>query len=445
MFDKVNSNDIGNDGFPAEILEKKLLNELKCISGSYCAPLGYVFICLLVFCGSLIGGNHVVQVKEGYFIYNNLYVGIVGGSGSGKTPVLAFFMKIFGALEQEIKKFKGKNNEELFHISFTYEALVKALEINPQGLLLVRDELANVFFEAGRYNKNGNETLKVFLNECYSGGRYKSSVLSRGLTCIERVLLSIIGGLTPSLLRGVFSNMDSESGFLQRFNFYYLPDRLKFFSEDAISTEHEATLMNLLSDLYENRTEARVVLRVSQDALELWRQWERDVEWLRYNNAYGYEELSGYLSKHKELPFKVASILFHVYQAMRASEKTEIDKSLMEVAIKISDFMSNQSIKVWEIFLDKNCKLTRDNLDANLLVTLEILIKDDKRYYFQATEIKDALNRYVKTKYGEKAVEYSAQAVGKSLNKLGFHHKRTSAGVMYAVYAALINELKGNV
>ena len=84
-------------------------------------------------------------------------------------------MKIFGALEQEIKKIKGKNNEELFHISFTYEALVKALEINPQGLLLVRDELANVFFEAGRYNKNGNETLKVFLNECYSGGRYMSS------------------------------------------------------------------------------------------------------------------------------------------------------------------------------------------------------------------------------------------------------------------------------
>lgn len=107
----------------------------------------------------------------------------------------------------------------------TVEKLGELLNENPNGLILVRDELSGWL---AKLNKEEYQADRAFYLECFDGnGHYTYDRIGRGTIEIENCTLSIIGGIQPSKLaplvrdavRGV-----ADDGLIQRFQFAIWPD-----------------------------------------------------------------------------------------------------------------------------------------------------------------------------------------------------------------------------
>ncbi|MGM1052477.1 MAG: YfjI family protein [Pseudomonadota bacterium] len=108
------------------------------------------------------------------------------------------------------------------------EALGERLNENPNGLTLVRDELAGWL---AKMQQEEHAADRAFYLECFNGdGRYTYDRIGRGTIAIENCTLSIIGGIQPAkiapLVRGVAKGTDDD-GLIQRFQLAVWPDQPK--------------------------------------------------------------------------------------------------------------------------------------------------------------------------------------------------------------------------
>jgi len=108
------------------------------------------------------------------------------------------------------------------------EALGERLNENPNGLTLVRDELAGWL---AKMQQEEHASDRAFYLECFNGdGRYTYDRIGRGTIAIENCTLSIIGGIQPAkiapLVRGVAKGTDDD-GLIQRFQLAVWPDQPK--------------------------------------------------------------------------------------------------------------------------------------------------------------------------------------------------------------------------
>jgi hypothetical protein len=110
----------------------------------------------------------------------------------------------------------------------TVEALGERLNENPNGLLLIRDELS------GWLSKMGQEEFasdRAFYLEAFNGkDDYTYDRIGRGTIRIENCMLSIVGGIQPSKIAPVVkgaANGASDDGLIQRFQLAVWPDAVK--------------------------------------------------------------------------------------------------------------------------------------------------------------------------------------------------------------------------
>jgi hypothetical protein len=108
----------------------------------------------------------------------------------------------------------------------TVAKIGELLSQNPNGLLVVRDELAGLIASLSRED---GQSDRAFYLECYNGnGRFTFDRIGRGTVEIEACCLSLVGGIQPArlapLVRGTVSGADDD-GLLQRFQLAVWPDR----------------------------------------------------------------------------------------------------------------------------------------------------------------------------------------------------------------------------
>ncbi|MBM4225220.1 MAG: DUF3987 domain-containing protein, partial [Gammaproteobacteria bacterium] len=105
----------------------------------------------------------------------------------------------------------------------TVEALGDVASTNPRGLVLYRDELAGFVGGIGQYKKTPGADEAFWLS-AYEGKRHSVDRRSTGSTTVPRLLVSVLGGIQPTVLRGVMSERNrGASGFAARFWFIWPP------------------------------------------------------------------------------------------------------------------------------------------------------------------------------------------------------------------------------
>lgn len=107
----------------------------------------------------------------------------------------------------------------------TVEKLGELLNLNPNGLLLFRDELAGFLRTMER---EGHENDRAFYCEAWNGsGSYTYDRIGRGTLRIEAACLSVLGGMQPgplaAYLRETFGD-GGDDGLIQRFQLMVYPD-----------------------------------------------------------------------------------------------------------------------------------------------------------------------------------------------------------------------------
>ena len=97
----------------------------------------------------------------------------------------------------------------------TTEVLGVILGRQPRGTLMVRDELAGFFGDMNRYNNGSGD--RPFWLEGYGGGDFSVERLSRDPVTIDRLTVSVLGGIQPDRLAALLMKAGNDDGMLARF------------------------------------------------------------------------------------------------------------------------------------------------------------------------------------------------------------------------------------
>jgi hypothetical protein len=231
------------------------------------APVDYVFLNLIAVASAVIGNARRVHPFGNWIEQPNLWGATVGNPSTKKTPALDPFKRACLELEKqempahdaELRKWEKKAEaakaaedawKEKVRIAYkndrdlpdkpanataperpspprllisdsTTEEAVNILSHNPRGLTLVRSELPALFGQLDRYGGAGAD--RGFYLECWDGRSHTvDRVKHKGVPVrVPFASLSIVGGIQPDKLHGVFAAPDD--GLVARFLFIW-PD-----------------------------------------------------------------------------------------------------------------------------------------------------------------------------------------------------------------------------
>lgn len=219
--------------FPVDKLPAWLQHVVNTHSQIYNTPPEIWAIAFL--CGIASASGKRFRLNTGnYSNYPQLWVMIVGTSGTGKSEPLAVayrpLEKINGEryekylLEYEKWEKEGKSGpppswHQTLINDTTPEALFSVLGHATNGLTLYRDELSGWFLDIGRYNKSGEvgHYISIYNNKNITINRKQDKPIF-----IPEPLLSIVGTIQPGVLKDVLTQNNAEqSGFAQRFLYMF--------------------------------------------------------------------------------------------------------------------------------------------------------------------------------------------------------------------------------
>ena len=171
-----NTLNISPNGLNEPLEKLPLYNTIPEIQG-FVKKLGEVYQVDVDFCTSTIysavaavlGKKITLRDAKGYINTPALWLCHVAPSGYGKSPVEAEVMRplvvrqaqLHAAHKAQMQEWEQKKEggkpkmRRVFVSDSTPEALYQALEANPDGLLLYRDELSGWPSDFGRYNASG--------------------------------------------------------------------------------------------------------------------------------------------------------------------------------------------------------------------------------------------------------------------------------------------------
>lgn len=244
-------------------------------------PPDFIAAAALVSLGSIIGARCAIKPKrrDSWLIVPNLWGGIVGDPSAKKSPAWGAALRpldrlvrkasdehksaldgikteelVFELQEQEIKKrmsvaMKNKGKGDLAEIKAehknhmsnlldnapklrryktndsTIEKLGELLRDNPNGLLVLRDELVGLL---ASWDREGREGDRAFFLEAWNGNQsFDTDRIGRGHIYIPNLCVSIFGGIQPDKLVGYLEQTAhalSNDGMLQRFQLLVYPD-----------------------------------------------------------------------------------------------------------------------------------------------------------------------------------------------------------------------------
>jgi hypothetical protein len=286
-----------------------LLPHCKDVSYRMQAPLEYAITSLLTGFGALLGNKFSIypKDKDNWRVVANIWGIIVGDAGSLKTPVITDTSKYIKRLDDDLA-YQQKQLKKQHHISVkaleaqmkvmkqtntkqnptsnpnviqqltqleiqlqdlkdsapperriivkdaTVEKLGELLADNGNGMYFLLDELINLL---KTLEKQGHENDRGFLLEAWNGiNSYTFDRILRGSTKIDKVCLSILGTIQPTVLKKYVNRSLSENvsdGLLSRFQIVLFPPKAKQWQyvNQAPDAQAEKVIQDLVNFCYQ--------------------------------------------------------------------------------------------------------------------------------------------------------------------------------------------------
>lgn len=394
-----------------ELLPDSLRPWIQDITKRMQVPNEFIAVPAIISIASLIGRKVGVYPKQNdnWLVVPNLWGGIVARPGYFKSPAIAEALKPMEALvhkancryEKEQKKWEiTKNINEA-----TYEAvkaqLVKALRAgrcedievlqgrlmelkqetedkkprarryktndatvekislllldNPNGLLLVRDEL---YGWIASLNKAGREGDREFYLESWNGyGSYTVDRVGRGTIHVPALCLSILGGIQPGKLEkhiDASRMFEGDDGLLQRFQLLIYPELESSWTNYDVSPDIKAyqKVENILAAIeIFSSNEKLTGVHFSKEAQVAFNEWRGDLEDVLRSGSLKDPVFESHLAKYRSLMPSLA-LIFHIIDSNGEIDPTsEIPLKAANLAIKWCQCLASHAKKIYKVEL----------------------------------------------------------------------------------------------
>ena len=263
---------------PLDLLPQVLRDYVQASAACLDVSESYVFQPLLPCTAAHVGNSRSILLKRGYVEPPIIWTGVIGPSGSLKSPAIAMGCLASMEVERELRRQNKEANERYEdeiadwknsnkklrglepekpglrrHVTddLTIEVLADLLTTNPRGLLIRKDELSQWFASFDQYRSGKGSDVGRWLS-LHTGVFFAVDRRSddRHYTIFDP-RVSINGGIQPKTLRRVLTEDFFERGLPARFLLDYPPpDRPHRWTEATVPEKLITEVLQLFDQLW---------------------------------------------------------------------------------------------------------------------------------------------------------------------------------------------------
>lgn len=251
--------------FPLSVLPRSVATFVRESAVAMGCPAAFLAAGCLGTLAGATGGRYLARIKRGFEQPLVLWLGLIGESGSMKSPALGAALQPLRGMQREawaahaaamaeyeqrqaaFESCKRGRRSAVLELGTdeapaepvpwrcladdaTLEALAPILKANPHGLLLTADELSGWLLSLNKYNAGRGSDAARYLS-MFDGLPLSVDRKSQKPLHVGRACCSIVGGIQPGLLRSVFGATERDSGLLARFLLVWPADRAARWSD----------------------------------------------------------------------------------------------------------------------------------------------------------------------------------------------------------------------
>lgn len=421
---------------PLEALPGPLADFVDDVSTRQQCPPDYVAVTALCALSAVVGNKIKVCPKrhDDWALVPNLWGAVVGGPASSKSPAMGAALAPLKAMEREAwrvyeqektdyeadlklaniedkqaqdkAKRLTKNGEReaaretlkavpkpeepirrrLMVNDATIEKLGELLNQNPNGLLLVRDELAGWLSKLSGEEGQGD---RAFYLECYDGdGRYTFDRIGRGTVDIDSTTLAIIGGIQPAriapIIRGATRGSDDD-GLIQRVQLAVWPDISPRFKWHDVEPDKEtykayADCFHRLAALPREGKRAHF----DEQAQPMFVEWMEEMQELARGGS-----LHPVMAAHLVKMPKTVAALSLIFELIETG-KTSISAHSLAMALELADYLKSHAERLYSIVGNSAIKGAKLILQRREKLPVPFTARDIRRKQWQGlSDIED--------------------------------------------------------
>ena len=252
------------------------------------APVDFVGVPMVAALGTVIGTRRAAEMKPGWLEHPCIWTGIVGKSGTHKSPahdkavlpLRRIQQRCQADHEEALKQYEEENHEDrgdtpvrkqAYTTDVTVEALTAVLNDNPRGIAVLRDELTSLVLSMDQY-RSGKGADRQFYMSTWNGAQITSNRVSRPDLVVDRPFVCISGGIPPDVLGDLADKQGRDDGFINRFLLAFPAERKVRWTDESVPEDIVSLYCKVFDDLW-NLPDLPAVLLMTAKAKDCYQQW----------------------------------------------------------------------------------------------------------------------------------------------------------------------------
>jgi len=402
----------------------------------------YLALPILATVAGAIGNSRVLQLKDGWTEPSIIWAAVVGDSGTLKSPAwhmavkplhyrqkaevdayetaLKVFLEKFADWEKEKQKKNGNPGQKpekpiLRHIyvsDLTIEKLGEVLTDCPRGVFLGRDELAAWLASFTRYKGRGSGSDLHHWLEAFHARPLKidRKTGERRTLFVQRVAVSLAGGVTPGTLARAITGEFLEAGLAARMLMAMPPKKPVHWSDLVVDPntlnaydQLIGQLLDLNADVDKDGNLRPVVVHLQPRALDRFKEfvnrWGREQASVEGEVAAAYSKLVAYCARF--------ALLFHIVETVSTGPHFEdVAPEAIERGAALAWWFGNESSRIYSMLGESGIQRDTRRLiefirTKNGRVTANILQRANGKKWPTSQEADNALQELVAAGLGE--------------------------------------------
>ena len=384
-------------GFPTEVFPERLQRIAQEFTAALQYHPDYVGLAMLTAFSAAIGTGARVKVRNMHTEPAIIWAVLCGKPGTGKTHIINHlfnpFIKLddanFNLYERQLEEYENtetKATKPSFFSAvlrdFTFEALAESSKINPNGCIVLSDEIISFTGNMNKFNKGSDEPYYLTL---FSGFGITTTRKTQAPIHTKRSCVNIIGGIQPAKLRDLLTKTRFDSGFADRFLFAYPDATATPWGSDQFNMEIADDYRQIITEIHS--LDIPEPIGFDSDAWELLRAWQHcNTETVNDLNEVN-DPMAGLLKKWESYVCRFAGVIQITDDYCNGKQTKAIDTDTVSKAILLFDYFLTQSKKVFGL-ISRPCEL--DNLNERQLTLYKSLPEGFTTA--QAQDIADKMN-----------------------------------------------------